>query len=134
MSTRPTPSTHTLRREAVGKHTGISTFPVRRLEWTRLPPVQDERGIWRFHPAELEGIERRRTGQRGIETASTARAAAQGASIAARAFAMFARRKTLPEIVLSTKQPPEIVRALYHEWTTSLDEGEWEARDRADCQ
>ena len=31
---------------------------------------------------------------------------------------------SLPEIVMATKQPPDVVRQLYCEWSTTLEEGE----------
>lgn len=47
-------------------------------------------------------------------------------------FRMFARGMTLPQIVVATKQPPDAIRELYREWSTSLDQGEWDRRDAAD--
>jgi len=42
---------------------------------------------------------------------------------------MFARNKSLAEIVVALRQPPDVIRDLYREWSTSLDEAEWERRD-----
>ena len=52
--------------------------------------------------------------------------------MAARLFRMFAARKTLPQVVLATRQPPDVVRALYHEWRTSLEDAERDRRQLAD--
>jgi hypothetical protein len=41
---------------------------------------------------------------------------------------MFARRSTLPQIVALTNQPPDVIRELYREWSTTLEEGEWNRR------
>jgi hypothetical protein len=43
---------------------------------------------------------------------------------------MFARGWALPQIVVATKEPPDRVRALYHEWSTSLEEREWNVSGR----
>jgi hypothetical protein len=39
---------------------------------------------------------------------------------------MFARNLSLPQIVVATKEPPEVIRELYREWSTTLFEAEWE--------
>jgi hypothetical protein len=51
--------------------------------------------------------------------------------LAAKVFRMFARSLTLPQIVVMTKQPPEVIRELYREWSKTLEEAEWERRDLA---
>lgn len=120
---------HTLTRGQVATRLGISTSSVRRLEWDLLHPVQDDRGNWRFDPAELDGLPARRTrGDEGRSAAADeARTNARKGRLAARVFCMFARDISLPQIVVATKQPPEVVRALYHEWVTSLHDHEWDA-------
>jgi hypothetical protein len=96
--------------------------------------VQDSRGIWRFDPAELEAIRpRARKGSPalGSVTRIEARDVARKGRLAARVFRMFARYATLPQIVLATRQPPDVIRELYREWSTTLDQGEWERQDDA---
>ena len=115
---------HTLTRRDVATRLGVSTSSVRRMEFDRLHPVEDERGIWRFDPAELEGIEPRAKPERS-PISNEARERQREGRLAARTFFMFARHWSLAQIVVATKQPPERVRSLYHEWMTSLDEGEW---------
>lgn len=118
---------HTLTRREVAERLGVSTSTVRRMEFDRLHPVEDEQGVWRFDPAELEGIEPRARRQRA-PTSEEARERQREGRIAARVFLLFARNASLARIVVTTKQTPERVRALYHEWVTSLEEGEWACR------
>jgi hypothetical protein len=121
---------YTLTRAQVAERLGVSLSSVRRLEWDRLRPEVDDRGVHRFDPAEVEAIEPRpRAPARAPDPER--RAQARKGRLAANAFRMFARHMTLPQIVVATKQPPEVIRELYREWSTGLDEGEWERRDRA---
>lgn len=118
-----------LTRGQVATRLGISTTSVRRLEWEKLPPVQDERGVWRFDPGEVATIAPREdrsgatTRQRSDDERDRKRR-----GLAARVFLMFARNRSIAEIVVATKQPPDLVRELYREWSTSLEEGEWDRR------
>lgn len=123
-------------RAEVAARLGRSIAAVRRLEWDRLHPIADERGVWRFDPAEVEALAatlpplaRRVVAPASEET----RALARKGRLAARVFRMFARQMTLAQIVVATKQPPDVIRELYREWSMSLDEGEWNRRDAADA-
>jgi len=120
---------HSLTRRDVARHVGVSTSTVRRMEFVQLHPVPDEHGVNRFDPAELEGLEPRRAKatvrpRRGLSEQERERARA--GRLAAQVFRLFARDASLAHIVLTTKQPPERIRELYHEWNTSLFEGEWQ--------
>jgi hypothetical protein len=118
-----------LTRREVALRLGISTSSVRRLEWCDLHPEQDERGRWRFDPAEFARLEPRpHRVDRGASITDEARGLARRGRVAARVFRLFARNMTLPQIVVATKQPPEVVRELYREWSTDLSEGEWDRR------
>jgi hypothetical protein len=123
----PEGTTHTLTRAQVAERLGISTSSVRRLEWDKLQPLQDERGVHRFDPAEVDALAPRR---RPPVSASLAgiRGRHKEGRLAADVFKMFARRLTLPQIVVATRQPPEVIRELYREWCTSLEEAEWARR------
>lgn len=128
---------HSLTRSQVADRLGISISSVRRLEYVRLHPVQDARGIYRFDPAELEDLEPQRSARaRSIASdphAGTARReSAKKGRLAARVFVMFAHHMALPQIVVATKQPPELIRELFHEWSTTLDMGEWSRQRAAD--
>lgn len=121
------------RREAAAR-LGISISSVRRMEFDCLQPVADERGIWRFDPHELEALAARiptraraaRNAESDPRRRADRRARARDGRIAAQVFQMFSRGWSLPQIVVATKGPPERIRALYHEWSTSLDEHEWQ--------
>ena len=123
-------SAHTLTRQQVADRLGISTSSVRRMEWDKLHPVQDERGVWRFDDNEVKAIASEDGGRSGkrIAMSSKRRRRDPRGRVAARVFIMFARRKSLREIVVATKQSPEAIRALYREWSTTLEEGEWQRR------
>lgn len=123
-------SPHTLSRQDVARILGVSTSSVRRLEWDQLHPVQDQRGIWRFDPQEVEAVAPRPKNKRSVAVARGrdaifARKRHSG-RIAARVFMMFGRGASLRQIVVNTRQPPDVIRQLYREWMTSLDEGEWQ--------
>jgi hypothetical protein len=124
------PNKHTMSRAHVASQLGISTSSVRRLEGDRLHPVLDGRGVWRFDPAEVGALAPalRTSGAMLAPTDPVARAAARRGRLAARVFRMFAADMGLAQIVVSTRQPPETIRELYREWTTSLDEAEWARR------
>jgi transcriptional regulator with XRE-family HTH domain len=120
---------HTLTRADVARRLGISRSSVRRLEGGELHPELGADGIWRFDPAELRSSVTatrsvRPSARPAVQVTSGTTAAERG-RLAARVFRLFERQWTLPQIVLATKQPPDVVRALYHEWLTSLEEGEW---------
>jgi hypothetical protein len=108
---------------------------VRRLEWAGLNPELDGNGVWRFDPREVDrvaqqGIRKREPPMLHLDSA--ARARAKRGRLAARVFRMFARPLTLPQIVVATKQPPEVIRELFREWSTSLEEAEWARRHAED--
>jgi hypothetical protein len=116
-----------LSRRTAAARLGISTSSLRRLEDDLLlNPVMDERGVYRFDPEEIEGLVGRVPIQaRGArQTTPDERDAARAGRIAAKVFRYFARNRSLAEIVVATKQPPDRIRALYHEWVTSLEIGE----------
>jgi hypothetical protein len=117
---------YTLTRRQVAKRLGVSTSTVRRMEFVRLNPAPDERGVWRFDPAELDGIEPRiQVAKIRARMSDEELARRREGQLAARVFRMFARGASLAQIVVTMKQPPERIRALYHEWMVSLDEAEW---------
>lgn len=123
-----------LTRGQVAQRLGVSVSTVRRMEFHQLHPVRSLDGKWRFDPAEVDAMERRTNGVRpaALTTGAEARHAIEShdrsrrGRLAARLFRVLERRLSLPQIVATTAQPPEVVRALYHEWSTSLEEGEWE--------
>lgn len=119
---------HTMTRREVAERLGVSTSSVRRLEFDELFPKEDNRGVWRFDGAEVEALAGRR-GQR--EQRAPVRTAARSdpeGRLAARVFKMFGRGIPLAHIVVATRQSPATVRALYSEWSTTLEEGEWTRR------
>jgi hypothetical protein len=121
---------YTLTRAEVAARLGVSPTSVRRMEFDQLHPVSDDRGVWRFDPAELDAVSRVPVARRRRPLSEDARARAKDGKLAARVFQMFARSWSLPRIVVATKEPPERIRALYHEWSTSLEECEWDASGR----
>ena len=121
---------HRLNRREVAARLGISTSSVRRLEWDVLHPEQDDRGVWRFDPAEVARIEPRSPrATEGGGGKAHARAIARKGRLAALVFRMFARALPLPQIVILTKQPSETIRELYREWSMSLEDGERHRRN-----
>ncbi|MFM2415919.1 MAG: hypothetical protein RL385_642, partial [Pseudomonadota bacterium] len=116
-----------VRRQAAAELLGISTTSLRRLEGDLLHPHVDPNGIHWFAVADLEAARARvpvRARPRAPLSADEQREARAGRQ-AATAFRLFGRGHTLAEVVVAMRLPPERVRALYHEWVTSLETGEW---------
>ena len=84
------------------------------MEFVRLHPVPDERGVNRFDPADLEGLEPRAAAparpRQGLSDQE--REYARKGRLAAQVFRLFARGAELPQVVVATKQPPERIREL----------------------
>jgi hypothetical protein len=93
-----------------------SIFPVRKMEGHELHPVRAARG-WLFDPAEVAAVKAKRP------IGGTAAPVSEG-RIAARVFYLFDKGRELREIVEELEIAPGIVRDLWHEWLTDLDEGE----------
>jgi hypothetical protein len=117
--------TFTLTRREVAARLGVSISSVRRMEFEQLHPREDERGVWRFDPVELQGLTSRAVAPERRRRSTKTLARAREGKLAARVFRMFARNWSLPQIVVATSQPPTVIRALYHEWSTSLHMAEW---------
>ena len=127
-STPPSaPAPPRVRRQAAAELLGISITSLRRLEGDLLHPHVDPDGVHWFAVADLEAARARvpvRPRPRAPLSADEQREARAGRQ-AATAFRLFGRGHTLAEVVVAMRLPPERVRALYHEWVTSLETGEW---------
>ena len=97
-----------------------SIFPVRKMEGQALHPVRTARG-WLFDPVEVAAVKAKRP-------IGGAPAPASEGRLAARVFYLFDKGRELREIVEELEIPPDIVRELWHEWLTDLDEGETNRR------
>jgi hypothetical protein len=104
-----------------------SIFPIRKMEGTKLHPVREARG-WVFDPAEVAEVKLTRIAPR-----SAAPVMSEG-KIAARVFYLFDHGRELREVVQEAEVPPSVVRELWHEWLTDLDEGEMERRKTAQAE
>jgi hypothetical protein len=104
-----------------------SIFPVRKMEGTKLHPVREARG-WVFDPAEVAEVKLTRMAPR-----PAAPTMSEG-KIAARVFYLFDHGRELREVVQEAEVPPSVVRELWHEWLTDLDEGEMERRKTAQAE
>ena len=102
-----------------------SIFPIRRMEGTKLHPVREARG-WVFDPAEVAEVKLTR-----VAPPRPATPAMSEGRIAARVFYLFDHGRELREVVQEAEVPPSVVRELWHEWLTDLDEGEMERRKTA---
>jgi hypothetical protein len=100
-----------------------SIFPVRKMEGGALHPLRSARG-WLFDPAEVAAVKAKRP------LSVTAAPASEG-RVAARVFRLFDTGRELREIVEELELAPAIVRELWHEWLTDLDEGEMNRRKTA---
>jgi hypothetical protein len=106
-------STYGLTRSQVAHQLGVSTTEVHRMRLRGdLQPKRDDRGVWRYNPAEVVRLAAKR-GLAGVRTPG---------QVAAHAFRMFDHGGDLRDIVLALQVPPEEVRRLYREWQSSLDD------------
>jgi hypothetical protein len=120
----PTPNPGWLTRAQVAAELGYrSIFPIRKMEGRQLHPVRTNRG-WLFNPAEVAAVKAKRPLGRTSAPAPEGR-------IAARVFRMFDTGRELREVVEELEIPPAMVRDLWHEWLTDLDEGEMNRRKTA---
>jgi hypothetical protein len=101
-----------------------SIFPVRKMEGTKLHPFRETRG-WVFDPAEVAALKATRTAP-----GPAAPPMSEG-RLAARVFYLFDHGRELREIVEELEVPPNVVRDLWHEWLTELQDGEIERRKSA---
>ena len=104
-----------------------SIFPIRKMEGTKLHPVREARG-WVFDPAEVAEVKLTRMAPRPVAPTMS-----EG-KIAARVFYLFDHGRELREVVQEAEVPPSVVRELWHEWLTDLDEGEMERRRTAQAE
>lgn len=117
-----------LTRTQVAKRLGISTSSVRRMEWDKLHPKLDEKGVNRYDPTEVDSICEPRERAPARPRDPDLRERARRGRLAARVFRMFAQHMTLQQIVVATEEPPDVIRDLFHEWETDLHSGEWKRR------
>jgi len=101
-----------------------SIFPIRKMEGTKLHPVREARG-WMFDPAEVAALKSTRSAP------GTAAPPISEGRLAARVFYLFDHGRELREIVQELEVSPSVVRDLWHEWLTELQEGEVERRKSA---
>ena len=101
-----------------------SIFPIRKMEGTKLHPVREARG-WVFDPGEVAALKAKRP------IATTAAGPLPDGRIAARVFYLFDHGRELREIVQEIEVPPSLVRDLWHEWLTDLQDGEITRRKTA---
>jgi hypothetical protein len=107
------PSTYGLTRSEVARQLGVSTTEVHRMRLRgTLRPKRDERGVWRYDPAEVV---------RAAAGRSTAARRTRGQT-AALAFRMFDQGGELKDIVMALQEPPEEVRRLLREWQSALED------------
>lgn len=103
-------------RQEVAATLGVSIATVRRLEGTKLRPIQDDRGRWHFDRREVEGLAAQRPAR--------AERAHHDGELAAQVFLMLGEGRGLRHIVTTQRVAPEVVRKLYAEWVTDLNTGE----------
>src|SRR5437868_5565327 len=95
-----------LTRTEVAARLGLSTSSVRRLEGAQLYPVQDDRGVWRFDPVE---VDRMSPIARAPSATRPRRRAQSPGDIAARVFRLLDAGHDLTEIVVRARQTPALV-------------------------
>ena len=107
------PSPYGLTRSEVARQLGVSTTEVHRMRVRgTLRPKRDERGVWRYDPAEVV---------RAAAGRSTAARRTRGQT-AALAFRMFDQGGELKDIVMALQEPPEEIRRLFREWQSALED------------
>lgn len=116
-----------VRRSWVARKLGITKSAVQWLELKGHIEIheRDEHGqVW-FDREKVEAFAQSYKPSRRRERP---RPAVSG-KLSALAFQRFRERRKFPDIVIELELPPEAVRALYHEFITSLEQGEVARRD-----
>ena len=110
-----------LRPKAAAEHLGVCVSRLRQLEKKGLlHPLRDRVGIRHYSRIELERLAR----QRSLSSDNRIKRGQLGVpgEMAARAFELFDKQWTLPQIVRELRCTPETVRALYVEYSTPIDQ------------
>lgn len=116
-----------LTRAQVASRLGASVSTVRRYEGAKLHPQADDAGVHWFDPAEVTALAAERANEQPRRNAGRATAPASARTAgetAALVFERFEQRYSLAEIVVGLRVDPELVRALFNEWTVGLVEGQ----------
>ncbi|MCG8421048.1 MAG: hypothetical protein MJE77_24260 [Proteobacteria bacterium] len=117
-----TGSSEPLTRSQVADYLGVSVSTVRRMEGGELHPTTDERGVRHFDPEEVLKV------AQSIQSATVSQKGSglklSPGELAAEIFERFEQRHSLSEIVRELRLEPRKVRAMYHEWRTSLERAE----------
>jgi hypothetical protein len=102
-----------LTRAIVARMLSCSIAMVRWFEdHDRLHPIIDSHKVRRFDRDEVEALcrERRRTSSQ-----------TSFGALAAEVFRLFAEGRSLPEVVIETRQEPDVIRTLWQEYKRPLD-------------
>jgi hypothetical protein len=123
----PTDDTLQLRADATNNNASRSEGAPARDAWSVCQFLADDDIRCRFDPAEVEHLGDLKSARRG--SSRRTRPARLGET-AAHSFCMFSQGRTLREIVVRARQPPERIRQLYSEWLVGLKDGETQRRMR----
>jgi hypothetical protein len=103
------PAAKWLTRRQVALLLGIAEEDVQRLDGTVLHPTQRSDRAWQYDPGEL-----RRVLGRGAGSGNDNRA--PDGDVTAAAFSLFEQGRTLPEVVIATKQTAQVVTELRRDY------------------
>lgn len=123
-------STQRLTRAQVADRLGASISTVRRFEGVRLHPEADEDGVHWFDPKEVSALAAERANEPSTRRRNASPTTTKGVDertageIAALVFERLEQRQSLAEIVVGLRVAPDVVRALFDQWTVGLTEGQ----------
>jgi DNA-binding transcriptional MerR regulator len=124
-----------LTRDEVAKRLGVSISTVRRLEGARLHPLIDDKSVRRFKASDVERLakelEAEQRSPRNAQQAVVRAAEMSKGELAALVFEKLEQRRSLSEIVIALRVPPEDMRDLYHTWLVGLWAGELQRKEPA---
>jgi hypothetical protein len=98
-----------LSRRQVALVLGITVEDVAKLDGNRLHPVKDRGRCWRYDSAEIRSL----MGSRGGQTMTTT---STDGEVTAAAFELFEQGKSLPQVVIATRQTAACVSARRREY------------------
>ena len=100
-----------LTRSQAAERLGTSVASIRRMEGKTLNPTKGPDGVYRFDPAEVDGL----TADSAAPSPARLRRSDAG-ELAAQAFVLFDNRLTPRQVVIELRQPPEVIEKLHRQW------------------
>jgi transcriptional regulator with XRE-family HTH domain len=113
-----------LTRAQVASRLGVSVSTVRRFEGTRLHPTLGDNDVRSFDEMEVAALAAELANEPRAHGDTQRDVPRSRGELAALVFERFEQRQSLAEIVVGLRIEPEVVRALFDQWSLGLVEGQ----------